>query len=310
MIAWTLAILGLLVVLFVLLSPLESLQWWVDRGEEEVRQTFELVPQEATVPTQAGHYVVYLSGVGTIGGDQLSRRESAWLASLAEVLPGSRIVSDVFPYAVDNRGLLQRATVWLWSRLHRWKRKGQALFLPMLIELRNVAQVLVSADPRYGPTYNIGLAQEIWRALQRQGYVPGSGTPVTLVGFSGGAQVALGSGWFLAGLGVPVSMISVGGIFGDDPGLDRVQHMWHLRGARDRLHLIGNIAFPGRWPTAPFSPWARAKRDGRVTKLQIGPMQHAGAGGYMGRRAIADGGRSHAEITRDAVARIIRESNA
>ncbi|NLE96591.1 MAG: hypothetical protein GX596_01190 [Propionibacterium sp.] len=306
MIGWTLLALVVVLVLFVLLSPLESLQWWVAKGEREVAETFDVVAPEPGLRTPARHYIVYLSGVGTIGGDELSGREEAWLQSLRDELPEARVVGDVFPYAVDNRGLRQRATVWLWGRLHRWRRKGRALFLPFIIELRNIAQVLVSADPRYGPTYNIGLAQELWRSLQRQGYVPGSGAPVTLVGFSGGAQVALGAGWYLSGLGVPVTVISVGGIFGDDPGLDRVRHLWHLSGSRDKLQHLGTVAFPGRWPTAPLSPWAKAKREGRVTTLDVGPMEHSGANGYLGRRAVGEDGRNHAEVTRDVVIRIVR----
>lgn len=305
MITWALGILALILLLFVLLSPLESLRWWADKGELEVRRTFDLVPPEAG-EDPAGRYVVYLSGVGVVGGDRLSGREEAWLESLQQDLPEVRIVSDVFPYAVDNRGLLQRTTVWLWSRLERWRRAGSIKLVPLLINIRNIAKVLVSADPRYGPTLNIGLAQELWRSLQRHGYVPGSSTPVTMVGFSGGVQMALGAGLFLSGLGVPVSVISVGGIFGDDPGLDRVSHLWHLRGGKDRIQHLGAVAFPGRWPTAPLSPWGRARREGRVTTTVIGPMKHDGARGYFGRRAFGADGRNHADLTREKVADIIR----
>lgn len=178
--------------------------------------------------------------------------------------------------------------------------------LTFLIEFRNIAQVLVSADPRCGPTYNVGLAQEIWRSLQRHGYEPGSEARVTLIGFSGGAQVALGAGWYLSGLGVSTSLISIGGIFGDDPGLDRMTHVWHLTGTKDRLHLLGDIAFPGRWPMAPLSAWGRAKRDGRITGLTVGAMRHAGAAGYLGRRSFSPDGRSHFDATLQQVVRIVR----
>lgn len=306
MITWVLGILVLLLVFFVLLAPLESLRWWADRGEGEVRETFRLVPPDPSLSTVASRYVVYLSGVGSIGGDELSRRESAWIEELQAELPDVHIVADVFPYAVDNRGLLQRTTVWLWSRLARWRRHRAILLLPRLIHLRNIAQVMVSADPRYGPTQSIGLAQEIWRSLQEHGYVPGSGTPVTLIGFSGGGQMALGAGWFISGLGVPISLISIGGILSDDPGLDRVEHLWHLRGKKDRLQYLGSIGFPGRWPTAPLSTWGRAKHEGRITMSTIGPMHHDGSKGYFGRRTFDDDGISYAEITRDAVADILR----
>lgn len=306
MIEWILGIIGLLLLLFVLLAPLESLRWWVDHGEREIRTTFTEIPPSEVEAAPVSHHVVYLSGVGTIGGE-LSRREAAWLDAIRAGLPGARIVDDVFPYATDNRGLLQRTTEWAWGRLDRMRRTSNfPRLLPLLIEIRNIAQVLVSADPRYGPTFNVGLAQEIWRSLQKHGYRPRSGDPVILIGFSGGAQTALGAGWVLAGLGVPVTLISVGGIFGSDPGLDRVQHIYHLTGRRDRLHWIGNIAFPGRWPIAPFSPWGRAKREGRVTNLRIGDMAHAGADGYMGRRAHGRDGRSHFETSVSAVTNLAK----
>lgn len=215
------------------------------------------------------------------------------------------MVADVFPYAVDNRGLLQRATERLWRFLDRARRRWKGNPLPFLINVRNVAQVLVSSDPRYGPTHNIGLAQEIWRSLQRHGYVPGSGDPVTIIGFSGGAQMGLGAAWFLTGLGIPVSMISIGGIFGDDPGLERIDHLWDLHGTSDKMRYLGPIAFPGRWPTAPLSPWGMAKREHKVTSEVIGPMRHDGAKAYFGRRAKAPDGRTYADTTRDAVAAIL-----
>lgn len=295
----------LVVVLFVLLSPLESLNWWADRGEREVAHTMEQLALEPSSEASSEHYLVYLSGVGTLGGE-LSRREQAWLDELGRRMPGVRIVDDVFPYAVNNQGLLQRTTAWLWGALDKLRRGRFPLMLPMLINLRNVAQVLVSADPRYGPTFNIGLAQEIWRSLQRKGYVRGSGVPVTLIGFSGGAQMALGAGWFLDRFGIPVNLISIGGIFGDDPGLDKMQHVWHLTGTGDRLHYIGNVAFPGRWVTAPLSPYGRIRRSDRFEHRTIGPMEHAGAKGYLGRREHGPDGRSYAQITTDEICGIIQ----
>ena len=72
------------------------------------------------------------------------------------------------------------------------------------------------------------------------------------------------------------------------------------------MHL-GDVVVPGRWPTAPLSTWGRAKREGRVTKRVIGPMQHDGAKAYFGRRSFGPDGRNYAEITRDAVVEILRE---
>ncbi|MBB1484707.1 hypothetical protein H5392_12670 [Tessaracoccus sp. MC1865] len=308
MISWVLGGAALMVAAFVLLSPLESLRWWADKGQAEIAATFDPMrppPQAAGAGPTA--FVVYLSGVAVLSGDTLSDREDAWLAAVAEEVPGACIISEVFPYAVDNRGLLHRTTMGLWKVLGWTREHWHWNPIHNLINIRNIAQVLVSADPRYGPTFNIGLAQELWRALQRHGYRPGSGTPVTLMGLSGGVQMALGAGWFLHALKVPVSLISIGGIFGDDPGLDRMRHLWHLTGTRDHTHHLGTIAFPGRWPTSPLSTWNRAKREGRVSFHTIGPMGHDGPAGYYGRRSLDAQGRSHFDLTRDAVVAILRE---
>lgn len=308
--SWILITLLVVVLAFVLVSPLESLRWWSSRGEEEVRSSFEIVPGHEVRALPAGQeephrFAVYLSGIGVLAGNELADREQALLQAVKDEIPGLVVVDDVFPYSVDNRGLTQRATMWLWKRLDKIRRRRSFNPLPFLIQLRNVSHVLVSADPRYGPTHSIGLAQEIWRSLQRHGYQPGSGVPVTIIGYSGGGQMGLGAGWFLAGLGIPVSLISIGGVFADDPGLDRMEHIFDLYGTKDAIRWLGPIAFPGRWPTAPLSRWGRAKRENRVTTTVIGSMAHDGANGYFGRRKKGADGRAHADVTRQAVVEIL-----
>ena len=295
MITWGVWLVGgalALLVAFGLLAPLESLRWWATRGALETRRTYERV--RTPVPTASGplpdRFVVYLSGVGVVSGDGLSQRERAVLDAVAAALPRVRVLADVFPYSVENRGLLQRATRWLWGRLDRLRRVRRESLIPRLIHVRNVLQVLVSADPRYGPTFNAGLAQQVVRSLDRAGWTHGCGIPVTLIGFSGGAQMALGASTMLALLGMQVSVVSVGGVFGDDPGLERVEHLWDIRGSRDPFRKVGPLAFPGRWPFVRGSAWHHAVADGRVTVLDGGPVRHDGRGAYFeGRRPGPDG---------------------
>ncbi len=284
MVLWIVGSLVGLLLLFALLAPLESLRWWSTRGAAEMRRTYELlerVPEPRPAGRQPTRYVIYLSGVGMIDGHTLSARERGFCDRLAAALPDMPVVAEVFPYAVDNRSLLQRATAWLWGRLVRMRTKRRESITPKLIHLRNTLQVMVSADPRYGPTLNAGLAQEIWRALLRHGYRPGCGVPVTLIGFSGGAQMALGASTMLTLLGVEVSVISIGGVFSDDPALDHITHLWDIRGSRDTLRKVGPAAFPGRWPLSRGSAWYRAVDDGRVTILDGGPVVHDGRGSYF-----------------------------
>ena len=42
-----------------------------------------------------------------------------------------------------------------------------------------------------------------------------------------------------------------------------------------------------------------------MTRRIIGGMRHDGAQAYFGRRAVAEDGRTYAEVTRDAVAEIV-----
>ncbi|HHU39579.1 MAG TPA: hypothetical protein GXZ45_09910 [Propionibacterium sp.] len=294
MITWTTWLLGSALVLlfvFALLAPLESLRWWSRRGAIETRRTFARLgaPTPAAPGPLPERFVVHLSGVGLVSGDGLSVREVAVLDAVRAALPKVTVLADVFPYSVENRNLLQRATRWLWERLERHRRVRRESIAARLIHVRNTLQVLVSADPRYGPTFNAGLAQQVVRSLDREGWVPGCGVPVTLIGFSGGAQMALGASTLLTLLGMRVSVISVGGVFGDDPALDHVEHLWDIRGTRDRLRLLGPIAFTGRWPMMRGSTWHHAVADGRVTVLDGGPVRHDGRGSYFARQPGPDG---------------------
>lgn len=312
MIAMLVAGAVVLLLVFALMAPLESLRWWSRRGDAEVLDGLAR-PDGAGSPVRdpaPRMYVIYLSGIGAVDGATDSFRERAVLTELAERLPDVAVAADVFPYAVENRGLTQRATTWFWGRLQRLQRVPVASFASNLINLRNSLRVLVSADPRYGPTYNLAVAQEIAVSLSRHGYDWQERPPVTIVGYSGGGQIALGSAWHLAGLHVPVSVISLGGVLSDDPALDRIEHLWHLYGSKDKMQLLGPLLFPGRWPTAPLSPWHQARHAGRITLRKIGPMKHMDGRDYFDRHATDAAGTSFRQLTVDALVEILSAASA
>ncbi|GAB2598610.1 hypothetical protein [Pseudactinotalea suaedae] len=305
MIAMLLAGLLALLLAFAFLAPLESMRWWARRAEDRVLGELtraDIEPDGVTpLSPQPRRFVVYLSGIGAVDGSTSSRRERAVLDAVAEQLPDVAIAADVFPYAVENRGLTQRASMWFWKVLRRLQRIPVAKVASYLINLRNALRVLVSADPRYGPTYNLAVAQEIASSLTRHGYDWEARPPVTVIGYSGGGQIALGCSWYLAALGVPISVISIGGVLSDDPALQRVQHVWHLYGSKDRTHMLGPLVFPGRWPTAPLSDWHKAKHAGRITLRTIGPMKHMGGRDYFDRHHLDAAGTSYRQLTVDAL---------
>lgn len=312
-----LAAILLAALVFLLLSPLESLRWWSRSGYDDVATAFrEAQPAQPLQPTTAADptdrpgptpsaFVVYLSGIGVMDQDTVHPEELAFVADLAARIPGAVPVADVFPYSVENRGLPRRATRTWWHFLDGRRRINEGSWLGNLINLRNLLQLLVSADPRYGPTYNVGTANEILRALRRHGYE--SDVPVVIVGYSGGAQIAVGSAWYLGMLGIRVSVVSIGGVFTNDPGLDHVEHLWALHGARDRMHRLALLGFPGRWPNAGMNAHGRALRDGRLTTSEIGAMAHSGPDWYFATSRADDDGTPWADITAAAVVTRVRD---
>lgn len=312
MLGWIVWILLGGIVVLALISPLESLRWWVRDGHEvssliagmtaeDINAARASAPQSDHAPQQ---FVVYLSGVGAVGGGERSnsKTELHFLNALAERLPGSRVTGDVFPYSVQNLGLSQRRGGSIWARAARGQSASSGFsLLPWIINLRNVFQVLVAADPRYGPTYGLGLAQVIWTSIRAKGYIPGSGTTVTVIGYSGGAQMALNAAWFLEGAGVPMQIISMGGVFANHSAFDRLQRFTHVWGKKDLLHRLGYVYSPGRWRWFTQSAYNRAKAEGRVTHVCLGPMNHDAKKWYLDHRTIADDGRSYFDITVDTV---------
>lgn len=304
---WAVLVLALLAAAF---APLESLGWWsksgADEASETVAKTISGELDDNVAKTDYDHYVIYLSGIGAIDGDSVPPEEFPLIDGLRERLPNFCIINDVFPYSVSNNGLTaQRPLAWLWSRIEKARLKKPEALSGMLINARNAIQLFVSADRRYGPTYNLGTAQEVIRSLVRHGYELGSGKPVTLIGWSGGGQISIGAAWYIAGAGFPISVVSLGGMLSDDPGLDRVEHLWHLYGTKDGLQAMGSVLFAGRWPKAVFSPWTRAMKAGKITMIPIGPFQHAVKEHYFDLESTGPDGRTYLQVSLDGIVAVL-----
>lgn len=306
----TILAIGLLVVLLLALTvaPLDALGWWSSKGADEAAETVSrilTVDDGDDTPEPYESYVVYLSGIGAIDGRSVPAEEEPLIAAIA-ALPGTCVVRDVFPYSVTNRGLTaQRPLAWLWRGVEKLRLKNPEAVAGLLINARNAMQLFVSADRRYGPAYNIGTAREVVLALDKHGYQIDGGKPVTLIGWSGGAQIAIGAAGYL-GLGkMPVQVISIGGMMSDDPGLNRVDHLWHLRGTKDVMAKLGEVLFAGRWPHAAFSPWSDGVAQGRIEVIDLGPMNHNAKEHYFDANTFASDGRSYLQVTTDAVIAVL-----
>jgi hypothetical protein len=272
-------------VICALLSPLESLRWfagWSDDEPEAKKPT-----SNDTNPGNPGQaeYIVWLSGIGSVPGETEDPYEVRFLSKLKARIPQAIIVDDAFAYSVRENPLAGKRVV---DRAWRAARAGQAagtagVLLGTAIQLRNTLQVAVSADGRYGPIYNLGIAEAIGKRLTARGYLVPSRKPITLIGYSGGGQVAVGAARYLKSwLDAPITVISIGGVVSADPGLEVIEHLYHLQGQKDPIPGIGRVAFVGCWPFIAYSYWNQAVKADRVTVIPAGPVGHMAESGYFG----------------------------
>jgi hypothetical protein len=248
----------------------------------------------------------------------MDEKELLFLDLLRSRLPGAAFVLDVFPYSPTNRPLtderwLQRTWKYVLKarKVHAKKRSTLQKLGIHVAQFRNVLQVAVSADHRYGPMYSYGVARAIIASLLRTGYPVGSTKPLILMVLSGAGQISVGCTPLLRrALGRPIWIISIGSILTDDPGILEVEHLYHLSGSRDHTQHIGKVIYSGCWPIFPYSAWHQAVRRGKLTVIDIGPIKHMGMGDYMSRSAVLPDGQRHVDRTVDAVEVVLQEIRA
>jgi hypothetical protein len=240
-------------------------------------------------------YLVYLDGIGKRRFRD-SRDGGQLVAALVAGAPELRVLGQVLPYSPLVTPLADRP---VWARLRH--RAGILLFL------HNVMQIFVAADRRYRPLYNRAVGAQITGWLRGAGYRAGSGVPVVLVSYSGGAQVATGAAAELhVQLACPVVLISIGGFHNGANDLGHVQGVHRLTSAGDRIERVGTWLFPPLWPIARRSGWNRARRAGLVTEHRLDPATHVGPRSYISPSARLADGRTHLERTVDTVLAIVR----
>jgi hypothetical protein len=318
-IGFMLTVVLMLLVVGLFLAPLESLGWYAGWfGEADASTRKPALPSAPSKTLRVGaapatpnrHYLVYLSGVGAISNESIPDEEYPFIEKLEACLSHTHVVADVFPYSAMNQGLTgQRTAAWVWQRIEQLRLKDPNSKLAMLINFRNIFQVAVSADPRYGPIANLGVARAIRDGLLAAGYTPGSAVPVTLLGSSGGGQMSLGAAYYLRPLlRAPIFVISLGGVMGNDKGIERVERLWHLYGTEDPVQALGAKAFPGRWPMFKNSAWNRALAAGRITMVSLGPFHHNLKQHYYDNEARLPSGDTYLEHSVNTICRVLREA--
>lgn len=305
---WCGGALALLFVAFAVAIPLSVLTWWAG-WSRRARPTQPPAGVNHGEPA-SGPFLVYLSGIGDISGEYQTRYEDELLAAVAGRVPGLVVITDVFAYSVANLSMTsQRELGWFWAWINavRLRRGGPLKKAGKLINLRNMLHIAVSADRRYGPIYNYGVAEMILQGLVRHGYQVGGGAPVSLLGYSGGGQIALATaGYVQETLRVPVQVISLAGVMNSSRSLDRISALTHLYGTEDRGQRLGGLIFPARWSLFPGTHWGVALVGGKIRFRCLGPMRHSGRHSYLDATAHIADGRSFMDVTADEVAGLIQ----
>ncbi|MBF2026866.1 MAG: CAAX protease [Oscillatoriales cyanobacterium C42_A2020_001] len=305
----------LMIVLIVagLLIPLEALGWWAGWYGDGIDTNFNPGKLEEAVPAnvRVRKYLVYLDGISQAQHQYIPEVER-FLGELAAVLSDDIvIIRGLMPYSVLNKPLTEdRLLSFFWRIADRFQMTASGGMIGALIgatiNIRNVLIVSVSADQRYGPIYNQSTAQTIYNSVLYHGYRPGSGVPITLFGYSGGAQMALGAAPYLKrSLKAPLDVISLSGVLSGNHNILELEHLYHIVGDKDLVEKEGPVMFPRRWKIMFLSYWNRAKQRGKISFISLGPIGHnAGTGPYSTSAYLPDG-RSHLQHTVEVISGII-----
>lgn len=285
---------GIILLISGTLSPIGTLVWWLSQGAESLgfkkNSTKQLQPSEnlnSVGTASLNCYIIFLTGVGDFSTNELTPGEEAFLNGLNSNHANCVVVRDVFPYSVANKGLGgERLLAPLWRFAN--EAQGWLGIANVLIKVRNLWRFAISADARYGPVYNQGIASAIIDRMNAAQPIPQNlHQPLKLIlnGTSGGGQVALGATDYLdKWLDAEIVVVSVGGVFNGINGFDAANHVYHLWGSRDWVDNIGSIVFPSRWSLTFASPFNQALQQGRYQEITTGYHEHDGAKGYFGEK--------------------------
>jgi len=296
---------GLVAMVFAgLLAPLEALGWWAGwYGDEVDTREVSSIPsmpgQSGATDDRPSRYIVYLDGVGQ-SGEAYTPDIVDFLKALQPALPKDmQLLQGLMLYSVFNQGLGEgRPLAWVWRLADKMRWENPTALLGFMVNVRNAWVVAVSADKRYGPIYSQGIAQVVYNGLMQQGYQPGDGTPITLIGYSGGAQMSVATAPYLKrALGADIEVISLGGVMSADNQFLKLEHLYHLVGDLDGVASLGPILFPGRQKWFPLSYWNRALRKGKISEISLGPVGHQIPGGIMDPNAFLPDGQSNLQHT-------------
>ena len=231
------------------------------------------------------HFLVYLDGIHQSEENHPPRVQEFLNCLESEIDNDSLLVKGIEAYTVTDVGLRSDSySRWFWRWLFSLQEhhpNGIVQFIcAFCIQANNVIKVGISSDRRYGPVMNYELALKIARRLEQLDFHPLHASRVILVGYSGGAEMAIGTAEMLQKLCCsPVQVITICGVFSGNAALESIQDVAMVVGSQDPVAAFGRIAYPGRLGLLPLTNWNRWQRSHCLHRYCIERMSHNGSSG-------------------------------
>ena len=231
------------------------------------------------------HFLVYLDGIHQSEENHPPRVQEFLNCLESEIDNDSLLVKGIEAYTITNVGLRAASySRWFWQWLFSLQEHHPNGFVQFVcafcIQANNVIKVGISSDRRYGPVMNYELALKIARRLEELGFHPSHASRVVLVGYSGGAEMAIGTAEMLQKLCCrPVQVISICGVFSGNAALESIQDVAMVVGSKDPVAAFGRLAYPGRLSLLPLTNWNRWQRTHSLHRYFIDRMSHNGSSG-------------------------------
>lgn len=269
-----------LVIWGALLSPFESLgrrAWWF--GDNVIDTKWQWWKKKKKLSDKK-HICIFLEWIDRIDHESIHSKQ-LFIDELQEELPDYLIIDHIFPYSPFDLSIL-----W-WRKMDRfWKRvvamgeKKKRWWLPFIINIRNLNHVLVSADKRYGPLHNTGVAQTIYNSIVESWIdVTQPDSNLLIISTSGWSQIGLGATHYLSSsLSIPIDHITIWGVMSSDPWVQNTRILTNIVWTKDNIAKIGVAAF--RWRRPILWQSHRNKHKKNIATISMN-CTHNGKNGYF-----------------------------
>lgn len=245
------------------------------------QQSFQATPPQKN--WQKG--IVFLTGISNYSATQLAPEQVKFLQEIINHYPCDFLIAEPFPYETVTAKKFIKFDIWQYLKFAE---------LPIwAISLHNFWQFFLVANFEriYGATVARCLLNHVGLPFSQE-------STLILICGSAGAALALAASPSLK-QHFKVVIVSYGGVFHASSGLNTVNQLYHLVGARDYWAKFGTLMFPQHW--LPSGRLSKAKQENRVKVYCTGCHQHFGKADYLSESIVPDLIKTYQDLTLEIV---------